>query len=55
MHIWRKIAKYAVVTLFWVGLWWIASLLVGKEVLLPSPLVTVAKAAVSCRRQQLLD
>ena len=43
MHIWRKIAKYAVVTLFWVGLWWIASLLVGKEVLLPSPLVTAQK------------
>lgn len=43
MHIWKKIAKYAAVTLFWVGLWWIASLLVGKEVLLPSPLVTGQK------------
>lgn len=37
MHIWKKILKYAAVTLFWIGIWWGASLLVGKEVLLPSP------------------
>ncbi len=46
MHIIKKYLKYAVSALFWIGIWWIAALLVDKEVLLPSPLVT-AKCLLS--------
>ena len=41
MHILKKYLKYVMSALFWIGIWWIAALLVDKEVLLPSPLVTV--------------
>lgn len=41
MHILKKCLKYGAVALFWVGVWWLAALLVDKEVLLPSPLATV--------------
>lgn len=37
----KKYIKYAAITLFWVSLWWVASLLIDKEVLLPSPVITV--------------
>lgn len=43
MHIWKKILKYAAVALFWIAIWWVTSLLVGKEVLLPSPFATAEK------------
>lgn len=43
MHIWEKFLKYAAVALFWIGIWWILSLFVGKEVLLPSPWSTAEK------------
>ena len=40
MRIFKKILQYAAVAFFWVAVWWVASLLVGKEVLLPSPAAT---------------
>lgn len=33
----KKVITTAAAVLFWIGLWWFASILIGKEVVLPSP------------------
>lgn len=50
MHILKKYLKYVMSALFWIGIWWIAALLVDKEVLLPSPIVT-AESLLSLMRE----
>ena len=48
MRVFKKIMQYAAVALFWIAVWWIAALLVGKEVLLPSPAATAKVFAALC-------
>ena len=38
----KKIAKPLIALLFWIGVWWLAALVIGKSVILPDPL-TVAE------------
>lgn len=41
----KKILKFLGIFLFWVGIWQILAFIAGKEVLLPSPVVTFATLA----------
>lgn len=38
----NKYVKGTVSAIFWIGIWWILSLFIGKSVLLPTPLQTVS-------------
>lgn len=39
----RKIIQYVLVTVFWLGLWWIAARRVGEPLLLPSPWAVIRR------------
>ncbi len=39
----KKALKYTLIVLFWIGVWWLASALVGMPLILPSPLDVLIK------------
>ncbi len=41
----KKALKYSLIVLFWLGVWWLASALVGMPLILPSPLDVLIKLA----------
>ncbi len=47
----RKLLKYSLIALFWLGLWQIVALRVGEELLLPSPISTVKALWELCKTE----
>lgn len=45
----RKLVKYSLIALFWLGLWQLIALWVGEELLLPSPIATALALWDLCR------
>lgn len=41
----KRIVKYSLIVLFWVGLWWAAAAIVGLPLILPSPIDVLVKLA----------
>ena len=41
----KRIVKYSLIVLFWVGLWWAAAAIVGLPLILPSPIDVLLKLA----------
>ena len=39
----KRILKYSLIVLFWLGVWWLTSIIVGMPLILPSPIDVVIK------------
>lgn len=39
----KRVLKYSLIVLFWIGVWWLASAIVGLPLILPSPLDVLFK------------
>jgi ABC-type nitrate/sulfonate/bicarbonate transport system permease component len=39
----KRILKYSLIVLFWLGVWWLASIIVGMPLILPSPIDVAIK------------
>ncbi len=39
----KRVLKYSLIVLFWIGVWWLASAIVGLPLILPSPLDVLLK------------
>lgn len=44
----KKIAKYAAITLIWLGIWQLGAIIVGEQLLLPAPLSVALRIAELC-------
>lgn len=45
----KRILKYTLIVLFWLGLWWAVSAIVGLPLILPSPIDVLIKLVQMCR------
>lgn len=45
----KRILKYSIIVLFWIGIWWGASVIVGLPLILPSPWDVLTKLWEMCR------
>jgi len=41
----KRVLKYSLIVLFWIGVWWLISAIVGLPLILPSPLDVLVKLA----------
>ena len=44
----KRILKYSLIILFWIGLWWAVSAIVGLPLILPSPIGVLVKLGQMC-------
>ena len=45
----KRILKYSLIVLFWIGLWWVAAAIVGLPLILPSPIDVLIKLWQMCQ------
>lgn len=45
----KRILKYSLIVLFWIGLWWVAATIVGLPLILPSPIDVLIKLWQMCQ------
>ena len=51
-HLMKRVVKYTLIVLFWIGLWWVASAIVDLPLIFPSPLAVLLKLGqMSATRQ----